>query len=106
MRDRLFHAVRADRHLADRQPLAELEQTGLGDQVARVGLRRKLMLRLVVTASGSGPIDASTPTYMAKSASAIMVGPEIVPPGRKVPEGPPHADAAVRDLLDGEPAAG
>ena len=40
------------------------------------------MLRLIVTASGTGPTDASTPTYMAKSASAIMVGPEIVPPGR------------------------
>ena len=40
------------------------------------------MLRLVVTASGTGPIEASTPTYMVKSASAIMVGPEIVPPGR------------------------
>ena len=40
------------------------------------------MLRLMVTASGTGPIAASTATYMAKSASAIMVGPEIVPPGR------------------------
>src|SRR5262249_42977602 len=46
------------------------------------GLRKKLMLRLMVTASGTGPIAASTATYMAKSASAIMVGPEIVPPGR------------------------
>ena len=35
------------------------------------------MLRLVVTASGCGPIDENTATYMAKSASAIMVGPEI-----------------------------
>ena len=32
------------------------------------------MFRLVVTASGTGPIDASTATYIAKSASAIMVG--------------------------------
>ena len=32
--------------------------------------------------AGTGPIAASTATYMAKSASAIMVGPEIVPPGR------------------------
>ena len=36
----------------------------------------------MVTASGTGPIAASTATYMAKSASAIMVGPEMVPPGR------------------------
>src|SRR5207253_2030926 len=45
-------------------------------------LRKKLMLRLMVTASGTGPMAASTATYMAKSASAIIVGPEIVPPGR------------------------
>jgi hypothetical protein len=37
---------------------------------------------LMVTASGTGPMVASTATYIAKSASAIMVGPEIVPPGR------------------------
>ena len=37
----------------------------------------------MVTASGTGPIAASTAAYMAKSASAIMVGPEIVPPGRR-----------------------
>ena len=49
---------------------------------AAPGLRKKLMLRLVVTASGTGPIEASTATYMAKSASAIMVGPDMVPPGR------------------------
>src|SRR6516165_4714083 len=45
-------------------------------------LRKKLMLRLMVTANGTGPIAASTATYIARSASAIMVGPEIVPPGR------------------------
>ena len=39
------------------------------------------MLRLVVTASGTGPIEASTATYMAKSVSPIIVGPEMVPPG-------------------------
>src|SRR3954471_12925900 len=48
----------------------------------RAGLRRKLMLRLVVTASGTGPTEASTATYIAKSVSPIIVGPEIVPPGR------------------------
>ena len=42
------------------------------------------MLRLVVTASGCGPIAENTATYMAKSASSIMVGPETVPPGRKL----------------------
>ena len=60
------------------------------------------MLRLVVTASGTGPIEASIATYIAKSASAIMVGPEMVPPGRNEPRpiGPPHAAAAVPDRLD------
>ncbi len=64
------------------------------------------MLRLVVTASGTGPIAASSATYMAKSASAIMVGPEIVPPGRikSVAESLPHPAAAVPDRLDRKPA--
>ena len=35
------------------------------------------MLRLVVTARPIGPIADSSTTYMAKSASAISVGPEI-----------------------------
>src|SRR5260221_237526 len=33
------------------------------------GLRRRLMLRLVVPASGTGPMAASTATYMSKSAN-------------------------------------
>ena len=40
------------------------------------------MVRLVVTASGTQPIAESTATYMAKSASDIMVVPDSVPPGR------------------------
>jgi hypothetical protein len=40
------------------------------------------MLRLMVTASATGPIAASTATYSAKSDSIIIVGPEMVPPGR------------------------
>ena len=42
------------------------------------------MLRLVVTASPIGPIADSSTTYMAKSASAISVGPDTVPPGRSI----------------------
>ena len=83
MGDRLAPAVRIDRDLADRQPLADLISRASRDQVGRVGLRRKLMLRLVVTASGCRPIAENTATYIAKSASTIMVGPEIVPPGRR-----------------------
>src|SRR5436309_14723382 len=41
------------------------------------------MLRLVVTASGTGPTEARIATYIEKSVSPIMVGPEIVPPGRR-----------------------
>ena len=82
MGDRVFMAVRADRDLAHGEPFAELHQLRLGDEVALGGRRRKLTLKLVVTASGTGPIEASTATYRAKSASAIMVGPEMVPPGR------------------------
>src|SRR3984885_8617366 len=47
-------------------------------------LRRKLMLRFVVTARPTGPIADSSTTYRAKSASAISVGPETVPPGRSI----------------------
>ena len=42
------------------------------------------MLSCVVTASGTQPTAESTATYIVKSASAIMVGPEIVPPGRSI----------------------
>ena len=42
------------------------------------------MLRLVVTASATGPIADSSTTYIAQSASAISVGPDTVPPGRSM----------------------
>jgi len=60
-----------------------------------------------VTASGCGPIAENTATYMAKSASSIMVGPEMVPPGRRLlPRGRPGArDIAVADPLDRQAAA-
>ncbi len=65
------------------------------------------MLRLVVTASGCGPTAENTATYMAKSASSIMVGPEMVPPGRTLDmvEGPAHVHVAVFDALDAVAAA-
>jgi hypothetical protein len=46
------------------------------------GLRRKLMLSPVVTASGTMPISPRIATYRATSATAIITGPETVPPGR------------------------
>ena len=41
------------------------------------------MERLMVTASGTQPIEARTATYMAKSASPIMVAPDTVPPAMR-----------------------
>ncbi len=83
MRGKLALTVRADRNLADGEALAELEQPAFRiERALRPGFFRKLMLRLVVTASGTHPIEASTATYMAASARIIMVVPEIVPPGR------------------------
>ena len=72
---------RAD--LAHGKPLAKLDQAApprSGRAPRR--FRRKLMVRLVVTASGTQPIADRTARYMVKSASAIMIGPETVPPGR------------------------
>ena len=109
MGDRLVLAVRADdrpRPTASRLPSLSSRHSARRSRWA--GLRRKLMLRLVVTASGTGPIEARMPTYIAKSASAIMVGPEMVPPGRMncVLIGLPDPAAAVPDVLDREAAAG
>jgi len=47
-----------------------------------VGRRRKLIFKLVVTASSTCPIAPIKAAYMEKSASPIMAGPLIVPPGR------------------------
>ena len=47
------------------------------------GLRMKSMEQFVVTASASGPIRARIARYIATSASANIVGPETVPPGRR-----------------------
>jgi len=63
------------------------------------------MLRLMVTASGTGPIAASTATYMAKSARPIMVGPEMVPRAERcLPERLTHATAVLPDGFDEEAA--
>src|SRR6266567_5066753 len=83
VRRKLVFAFRADRDLADGKALAELEQPAFGIERARgPGFFRKLMLRFVVTASGTHPIEASTATYIVASARVIRVVPEIVPPGR------------------------
>src|SRR5690606_33667409 len=42
----------------------------------------KLILRLLVTAISTRPSAARITAYMAASASAMMVGPDKVPPGR------------------------
>jgi len=47
-----------------------------------LGLTRKLILRLDVTAISTRPRRPSTTAYIAASPSAMMVGPDNVPPGR------------------------
>src|SRR6056297_25872 len=47
------------------------------------GLRMKSIETFVVTASACGPMRDSTARYIATSASANIVGPDTVPPGRK-----------------------
>ncbi len=69
---------------------------------ARSVLRKKLMSRLLVTASATRPMWARTTAYAAASASIMNTGPATVPPGRS------HAlslverehDAATLDGLD------
>ena len=85
MGDRIGRRPRQQVDLADRKPLAELQQPGRRQHILpRLPLRRKLMLRLVVTARPTGPIADSSTTYIAKSAIAISVGPDTVPPGRSI----------------------
>src|SRR5262249_711279 len=83
-RGRVSHGLRLaelpNGDLAGAEPLAELGQPRLGDQVARRGPAQKIDVE--VDGHGQGDQTESTATYMAKSASAIMAGPEIVPPGR------------------------
>ena len=42
------------------------------------------MVSWVVTANGTQPMAESNVTYIVKSVRPIMVGPEIVPPGRSI----------------------
>ena len=68
------------------------------------------MFSEVVTASGTGPIEARIATYIAKSVIPIMVGPEIVPPGRRnfslnerrMRQPPCHASSIVAMRLRGK----
>jgi hypothetical protein len=60
MSDGLLLAFRENAHLADREAVAELQEAAIRNQVT--GLRKKLILRLVVTARAMGPIEASTVT--------------------------------------------
>ena len=46
------------------------------------GFLRKLIVRPVVTASGTNPISLKMTTYRAKSATVISTGPDTVPTGR------------------------
>ena len=60
MRDHLGVALAEELDLAHREALAELQQRASAITSTAAGLRRKLMLRLVVTASSTRPIAEST----------------------------------------------
>src|SRR5436190_22023564 len=82
MRGKLVFALRADRDSADARRVPSLSSRHSASSARGPGFFRKWMLRLVVTASGTQPIEASTATYIVASARIIMVVPERVPPGR------------------------
>ncbi|GAA0006668.1 hypothetical protein BRDID11002_66740 [Bradyrhizobium diazoefficiens] len=85
MGDRIGRGAGQEVHFPDRQALAELEQPRLGQNVlAGLALAQEVDVEIVVTASPIGPIADRSTTYIAKSASAISVGPDTVPPGRSI----------------------
>jgi len=47
-----------------------------------LGFLRKLIVRLVVTARGTSPMAPKSATQIETSASCIIAGPKMVPPGR------------------------
>ena len=108
MSDRLVLSIRADADLADESRLPFLSARALGDQVALPGPAKEIDVEVGRHRERTGcrPSENTT-TYMAKSASAIMVGPEIVPPGRIWPRmiGLAHPRRAEFHMLDRQPAA-
>jgi hypothetical protein len=82
MRHHLTLSLGIERHLANREPLAELDQPRLPIRSTGVGLRKKLMEALMVTAWATRPISPRIATNSAASQTANIVGPEMVPPGR------------------------
>ena len=81
--DHLALALGIERHFADREPLAELDQSRLADEVGGLGSAQEIDR----SAGGDRMRDAATSPRMAtKSAAsqtANIAGPEMVPPGRK-----------------------
>ena len=73
-------------HLADRQPLAELQQLRRRDHVlARLALAQEIDVEIGGDRERRpGRSPTAAPHTCAKSASAIRVGPETVPPGRSI----------------------
>lgn len=74
--------LRKHSDLADDLAPPQLEDARLGQQVLGPGLAEKLMFRFEVTAISTAPRRPRMTAYIAASASAMMVGPDNVPPGR------------------------
>jgi hypothetical protein len=84
VRNRFGLAVGTNDHLPHREAFAELQQPALSDQVGLGRSPQEIDVELGRDRERH-PADAdSNDTYIVKSVSAIMAGPEIVPPGRSI----------------------
>ncbi len=68
--------------LADDLAPPSLRMLASANRSSGLGLLRKLMFRFEVTAISTAPRRPRMTAYIAASASAMMVGPDSVPPGR------------------------
>src|SRR3569832_1957472 len=75
----LIEPIQIDRHLPDGQTLANLEQFCIRQEVGGGRLPQEVDVEVGRHGERHRPDRGKTATYMAKSASSIMVGPEMVP---------------------------
>ena len=84
MGDRIRRRSRKQIDLPDRKPLAQFQKPRRRKHILPgLALAQEIDAE-IVTARPTGPIADNSTTYIAKSASAISVGPEMVPPGRSM----------------------
>ena len=84
MSDRVGRGARQQIDFADREPLAQFQKPRRRKHILPgLALAQEIDAE-IVTARPTGPIADNSTTYIAKSVSAISVGPEMVPPGRSM----------------------